>query len=109
MATRGTGTQTARVGGARLPGVVPFDLTHLTRLSWELGTRVVDDAESTPHSEWGHSGSPWALALFDVTSETVVVRIRTPAGRERFYGAARMDLETALPALEAAAGWSRRD
>jgi hypothetical protein len=94
--------------GARLPDVVPFDLAHLTRLSWELGSRVVDDGEATLHSEWGYSGSPWELSLFHVTSETVAVRLRTPAGRERFYGAARMDLEAALPALEGAAGWRRR-
>jgi hypothetical protein len=49
------------------------------------------------------------VSVFDVTSETVAVRVRTPTGRERFYGAARMDLEAALPALETAPDWRRRD
>ncbi|GAB6860538.1 hypothetical protein ACFR97_08620 [Haloplanus litoreus] len=92
-----------------LPGVVPLDLTHLSRLSWELGSRVVEDDESALRSEWTHTGSAWEVSIFDVTSETVAVRVRTPIGRERFYGAARMDLETALPALEEAANWQRLD
>ncbi|WP_251329446.1 hypothetical protein [Haloplanus pelagicus] len=107
MATHGSHSPGGK--GTQLPGVVPFDLANLTRLSWELGSRVVDDAESTCRGEWTHSGSPWTVSVFDVTSETVAVRVRTPTGRERFYGAARMDLEAALPALETAPDWRRRD
>jgi hypothetical protein len=107
MATHGSHTSGDADTG--LPGVVPLDLAHLTRLSWELGARVVDDDEATLRSEWTHTGSAWAVSVFDVTSETVAVRVRTPIGRERFYGAARMDLDAALPGLEEAPGWRRRD
>ncbi|WP_251341777.1 hypothetical protein [Haloplanus halophilus] len=106
MATRGT--RESGIGGAQLPGVVPFDLANLTRLSWELGARVVDDEASALRGEWAHAGSPWEVSVFDVASETAAVRVRTPTGRERFYGAARMDLDAALPALDAAADWDRR-
>ncbi|MFB6102192.1 MAG: hypothetical protein ABEJ73_06460 [Haloplanus sp.] len=107
MATRGSRPRDG--DGAQLPHVVPFDLSPLTRLSWELGSRVVDGNESTVHSRWTHAGSSWALAVFDVTSETVVMRVRTPTGREQFYGAARMDLSAAVPELDAAPRWERRD
>lgn len=106
MATHGS--RPSGDGDTGLPGVVPLDLAHLNRLSWELGSRVVDDDESTLRGEWTHTGSTWEVSVFDVTSETVAVRVRTPIGRERFYGAARMDLETALPALEEATDWQRR-
>jgi len=107
MATRGS--RGSGRAGAQLPDVVPFDLAHLTRLSWELGSRVIDDDGVASHGEWVHHGSPWAVAVFDVTSETVVVRVRTPTGREHFYGAARMDFDAALPALDADPDWRRRE
>lgn len=93
--------------GTSLPDAVPFELPQSTRLSWELGSRVVDQAESTLHSKWEPAGSTWLLSIFRVTSHTVVVRIRTPVGRERFYGAAQLDLESALPALESDPQWQR--
>lgn len=105
MATRHG--QNGDASSAELPTVVPFSLSHLTRLSWELGSRVVDDEESTRHSEWEHADSPRVLSVFRATSDTVVLRMRTPAGRERFYGAARMDLDAALPGLRASSEWEQ--
>ncbi|GAB3676232.1 hypothetical protein [Halopiger thermotolerans] len=105
MATHGF--QDGGTAGASLPEAVPFDLPHLTRLSWELGSRVVDDEEATLHSEWEPAGSMWRLSIFRVTSNTVVIRVRTPVGREQFYGAAQLDLESALPALESDSQWRR--
>ncbi|WP_265108109.1 hypothetical protein [Halosolutus halophilus] len=93
--------------GAELPDVVPFTLPHLTRLSWELGSRVVGDDESTLHSEWERTGSSWLLSIFRVTDNTVILKVRTPVGRERFYGAARSDLQTARPRLEDSPYWHR--
>jgi len=93
--------------GTTLPGVVPFDLSPLSRLSWELGSRVVDDAESARLGRWEHVASARSLSLFRVTGETVVIRLRTPVGRERFYGAALMDLHDVRPALDDAPSWER--
>lgn len=92
---------------AELPDVVPFDLPYLSRLSWELGSRVVEDDESALHSTWEHTGTSWMLSICRVTSNTVVMRICTPIGRERFYGAAQSDVTAALPSLDAAPHWQR--
>jgi len=104
MATHG-----ARGGADRaaLPGDFPFDLARLSRLSWELGTRVVDDEEATLHSEWDRAGTAWSLSIFRVTDDTVLLSVRTPVGRERFYGATEIDLTEALPRLDAAPNWRR--
>ncbi|QSX00239.1 hypothetical protein [Haloterrigena alkaliphila] len=93
--------------GVSLPDAVPAELPHLTRLSWELGSNVVDCDDASLHSEWERAGGSWRLSIFRVTSNTVVVRVRTPVGRERFYGAAELDLESALPRLESAPRWTR--
>ncbi|ARS91827.1 hypothetical protein [Natrarchaeobaculum aegyptiacum] len=104
MATHGThGTQP----GASLPTALPVELPALTRLSWELGSRIVSDEETIHLEEWERTGSTWALSIFRVTDNTVVLRVRTPVGRQRFYGAAQLDLEEALPRLEAAPDWNR--
>ncbi len=90
-----------------LPDVVPVDLPRLTRLSWELGARVVEDDETTLHSKWEHTGPSWMLSVYRVTSNTVVMRVCTPVGRERFYGAAQSDLTSALPNLNAVPHWQQ--
>ncbi|MFB6078632.1 MAG: hypothetical protein ABEJ80_06620 [Halarchaeum sp.] len=91
-------------GGATLPAVVPFELSHLTRMSWELGSRTVDD-DATSLGRWAQRDGSWRLAAFAVTSETAVIRARTPVGRERFYGAIRSELEAALETLESTPAW----
>jgi hypothetical protein len=107
MAVHGTGgTDTS---GRRLPDIVPFDLQHLTRLSWELGSRVVDADESTCHSDWEHAGTPWSLSIFHATTHTVLIRVRTPVGRERFYGSTESDLARALPTIRDAPDWELSD
>ena len=94
---------------ATLPDAVPFELPILTRLSWELGARVVADDEATVHSRWECTNRPWTLSLFHVTDHTDLVRVRTPVGRERFYGATRSELDDALGALVDAPDWERVD
>lgn len=86
-----------------LPDVVPFDLQHLTRQSWKLGSRVVEDADRV--GEWRHTGGGWTLTAFDATDETLVLRLRTPVGRGRFYGAIRAEFREAIPALTASTEW----
>jgi hypothetical protein len=93
---------------AKLPAVVPFDLSPLTRMSCELGERVVADEDATHRGEWAHVVGTWKLSVFEVTDHTVVLRLRTPVGRQRFYGAAQADLESVRPQLDAAASWERK-
>ena len=104
MATHGfqNGGDTA----VSLPEVVPFDFPHRTRLSWELGSRVVDD-DGVFHSKWEQTDSRWSLSIFCVAEHTVILCVRTPVGRERFYAAAKLDLERALPHLESTSNWHR--
>jgi len=106
MAARGSRERSTRV---ELPTVVPFDIPQLNRLSWELGSRTVDDTTATLRSRWTDTEGQWRLAVYAVTDGTVVLRIRTPVGRDRFYGAARTDLANALPELEASDRWQRLD
>ncbi|MFC7080978.1 hypothetical protein [Halorussus caseinilyticus] len=90
---------------ARLPGAVPFTVPALNRLSWELGSQVVSDA--TLVAEWEHVTSGRTLAVYDVTDHTVVLGVRTPVGRQRFYGAAKDDVESKRSRLDDADDWRR--
>jgi len=101
-------TRDSRGGsGTKLPDVVSFDIAQLTRLSWELGSRIVDGEESTHHGTWRHTHTSWELSAFRATSNTDIVTVQTPVGRERFYGVARSDLQSALSSLDAAESWRR--
>ncbi|MCQ4333227.1 hypothetical protein KM295_06980 [Natronomonas sp. F2-12] len=101
------GTRDAGAGLATLPEVVPFEIPHLSRLSWELGSRVIEGTESVHAGEWRHARGRWRLSVFEVTDNTVLIRVRTSVGRERFYDAMQSELESALPAIEASASWRR--
>lgn len=91
--------------GAGLPTAVPFELSHLTRMSWALGSRTVRDETTTTLGGWERRNGNWSLTFFGVTDETVVVRVRTPVGRELFYGTTRSETRTAMRELEAAPSW----
>lgn len=103
MAVRGS--RDRRTDPASLPAIVPFDIPHLSRLNWELGSRVIEGASLV--GDWRHTGRRWGLSVFDVTENTVVIRIRTSVGRERFYSAIRSELQSALPELDSSAAWRR--
>nr|WP_306060576.1 hypothetical protein [Natronococcus sp. AD5] len=90
-----------------LPAAVPLEIPRTTRLSWELGSRIVDGAESTLRSAWENTSSLWELTVFRATSATVILKVCTPVGRERFYGAANADFEAAVSSLETAPSWRR--
>jgi hypothetical protein len=92
-------------GTVRLPDAVPFTLPALNRLSWELGSRVASDGSLL--TEWEHRSSGRRLCVYDVTENTVVFAVRTPVGRERFYGAVKADFEEKRPRLAAADDWRR--
>ncbi|WP_229121584.1 hypothetical protein [Halapricum desulfuricans] len=106
MSLRSTPDDTT--AGAELPAVVPFDLSPLTRLSCQLGERIVSEDESIRRGEWTYVDGTWSLSVFEVTDYTVVLRVRTPVGRQRFYGAIQTDIESVEPQLEAADGWQRQ-
>lgn len=104
------GVHNERVGDeapATLPDVVPFSLSHLTRQSWELGKRTVQDEQAVILSKWTHQNGQWRLSMFEVTTETAILCLETPIGRERFYGAIQSELETALQKLDADPSWER--
>lgn len=103
MSTQGTRGASA----ARLPDAVPFGLPALSRLSWELGSQVVADAPLL--GEWEHAASGRTLGVYDVTDHTVVLGVRTPVGRERFFGATKADFEEKRPLLSDADEWRRRE
>ena len=90
-----------------LPDVIPFDLSHVTRQSWQLGSRVVDDA--TRLGEWHHAGGGWTLTAFEATDQTLLLRLRTPVGRSRFYGAIGTEFREAIPSLAASPAWETVD
>ncbi|MGB9963880.1 hypothetical protein [Halobacterium sp. CBA1126] len=93
MATSGQG----RIMGDR----VPFALDAAESLSWNLGAEVVDRKPECARLERGDGGS---LTAFEATEHTVVVRVRTAVGREKFYGLTAAEFRRALDALPGA--WS---
>lgn len=99
--------QTEGETSPELPDIIPFDLQPLTRLSWELGLRIVEGDESSVLGEWEHTSSSWMFSISHATSNTVIICVSTPVGRERFYGTTRSDLNAALPSLDAAPSWKQ--
>jgi len=89
-----------------LPAVIPFDLDHLTRMSWELGSRTVRDPDTTRIGRWRAESRNWELSAFDVTRDTVVLRVHTPVGRTRFYGAIAAEADPALRTLADTSAWT---
>lgn len=87
--------QTGEHRGARLAREGPVSLDDANPMSWRLGRRVTDDAATL--GEWHHP-SGRVVTAFDVTRDTVVLRIRTPVGRQRFYGVAKLDFDDRLSA-----------
>ncbi|MFW5934662.1 MAG: hypothetical protein ACOCQL_02300 [Halolamina sp.] len=88
-----------------LPDPVPLDLRNLTRQSWKLGSQIAADARRL--GEWRHAGGGWSLTAFEATDETLLLRLRSPVGRSRFYGAIRAEFREALPELSSATAWER--
>lgn len=102
MAVHSTGNRCGR-----LPAAVPLDITHTTRLSWELGSRVVEDAAATFDGRWQRTEGAWTLSVYRVTNHTDVLKVRTPVGREQFYGVTQSAFESAVSTLETTERWQR--
>ncbi len=78
---------------------VPFGLDAAECLSWDLGSELVERKRECARLERADGGS---LTAFEATEHTVVVRVRTAVGREKFYGLATADFRAALGDLPAA-------
>ena len=66
------------------------DSERVESLSWPLGSRVTGDAERL--FRLVHRRSARTVTAFEVTDYTCVLRLRTPVGREKFYGIANADI-----------------
>ncbi|WP_158855106.1 hypothetical protein [Halorhabdus sp. CUG00001] len=90
--------------GGHLADVLPIDRAAIESLSWTLGSRVTG-GDATCLLELRDRSTPSALAVFEATEYTYVVRFRTPVGREKFFGVAAVDLRSMLADLVAQDGW----
>jgi len=86
--------------GVGLPAALDRAESH----SWEYGHTCVA-LEGQPRETWTDETGRQSLTVFDVTEHTVVLRVRTPVGRESFYGMADQDYEAARESF-ADDGWT---
>ncbi|WP_136717187.1 hypothetical protein [Halorientalis salina] len=91
-----------------LSPAVPSDLSALTRMSSDLGRRLVEGEETTSRGEWSHTETARELSIHHATDNTVILRMRTPVGRERFYGAMQSNLDAAISSLDVDPDWERQ-
>ena len=85
---------TSNTSQSDVPGVdLPAALDRAESHSWEYGHTCVAQ-EGQPRETWTDETGRQSLTVFDVTEHTVVLRVRTPVGRESFYGMAKRDYET---------------
>ncbi|MDF9746588.1 hypothetical protein [Natrinema salsiterrestre] len=68
------------------------DLGRVESLSWPLGNRVTVEADARRLFRFAHRRSTRTVTAFEVTDYTRVLRLRTPVGREKFYGLATADI-----------------
>ncbi|WP_254523324.1 hypothetical protein [Natrinema caseinilyticum] len=108
MSSHENGSQgaTGRRRGRKLIAQL-FDVgtKHVESLSWPLGNRVTVEADAKRLFEFAHCRSTRTVTAFEVTDYTRVVRLRTPIGREKFYGVANADVTP----LSAGDEWVRTD
>lgn len=73
--------------------VFGIDTGNVESLSWDLGNRVTDESDASREFSLPHRRSNRSITAFAVTDNTCVLRLRTPIGREKFYGVANADLD----------------
>ncbi|RZH67436.1 hypothetical protein [Natrinema altunense] len=83
-----------RHGRSLIASLFGVERGHVESLSWSLGNRVTADADATQLFRFAHQRSARSVTAFEVTDYTCVLRLRTPVGREKFYGIANADIET---------------
>lgn len=105
MASHESRRNTAHVshGASTLDGVVPFDTEDAAPMSWELGDRLTRQGDANRVATFENPARNTSLAVFEATTHTRLVRVRTPVGREKFYGVARRDVD--VDGLREREGW----
>lgn len=91
--------------GSQLLGSFPMTLPAANPLSWSLGDRLATDTDTTLLGAWEHDGSQRTVTVYDTTEHTVLLCLRTPVGREKYYSAAKVDVEPELDHLRDADDW----
>ncbi|PCR90788.1 hypothetical protein [Natrinema ejinorense] len=102
--SRSQGT-TGRHGRPLIADLFDIDIERVESLSWSLGNRVTVEADADRRFRLAHQQSTRTVTAFEVTDATCVLRLRTPVGREKFYGVAAADL---MP-QPVRNGWIRTD
>ncbi|MFB1062933.1 hypothetical protein [Natrinema sp. H-ect4] len=81
------------------------DTERVESLSWPLGSRVTVDTSTESLFRLAHRRSARTVTAFEVTDYTCVLRLRTPVGREKFYGLANADISPGSTGTD----WVRTD
>ncbi|WP_408958810.1 hypothetical protein [Natrinema sp. 74] len=102
---RSQGANGRRRGRKLIAQLFDLDANRIESLSWPLGNRVTVEADATHLFELAHRRSMRTVTAFGVTDYTSVLRLRTPIGREKFYGVANADIATPPASDE----WARAD
>ncbi|AGB32245.1 hypothetical protein C488_11248 [Natrinema pellirubrum DSM 15624] len=107
MSLHGDRSQGARDRRGRelIAHLFDVDTGRIESLSWSLGNRVTVEADAERLFALDHRRSARTVTAFSVTDYTCVVRLRSPVGREKFYGVADAD----LPTEPAGPEWGRTD
>jgi hypothetical protein len=89
--------------------VSAFSLETANELSWMLGERVTADDQTTLLGEWQSDDTRQSISLFEATTETAIVRYRSPVGRDHYVGTTLSDAERVRADLDASAVWHRAE
>jgi len=76
------------------------DIERIESLSWSLGNQIIAEGDTDQRFRFDHQRSTRSVTAFEVTDYTCVLRLRTPVGREKFYGVASADVEPNLIATD---------
>ncbi|WP_222919149.1 hypothetical protein [Natrinema sp. SYSU A 869] len=90
---RSQGTM-GRRGRGLIAHLFDIDIERVESLSWPLGNRVTVEADANRRFRFDHRRSHRTVTAFEVTNDTCVLRLRTPVGREKFYGISNTDIAT---------------
>ncbi len=92
--SRSQGANGRRRGRELIAQLFDIDADRVESLSWPLGNRITVEADATRRFELAHRRSMRTVTAFEATDYTSVLRLRTPIGREKFYGVANADIAT---------------
>ncbi|WIV67659.1 hypothetical protein [Natrialbaceae archaeon AArc-T1-2] len=87
------GASGVRGGKELVSELFDVDVARVQSLSWSLGRRLTVESDARQRFELESRRTNRSLTVFEASDDTCVLRLRTPVGRERFYGVATVDLE----------------